>query len=222
MNVNEILFLGDDQIRRMSEKEIKEVTTILVSAANKRLKRLEAQAKHTKHGWVERAQSGIATDALNAVSGGALHYNKFSVKDKNRNETIAEFNRLRYFLNLKSSTVKGAKEVRKTRERTTFGKTREQLLKGLKGKARSAAIADMNEQIADIYTVYHRLQELHPAFFKAGDSDPKTIADSIKVISNAIRNGKSKEEALQDAETNFTRQYKEDIDMDFDDIDYLE
>lgn len=222
MNVQDILMLGDDAIRSMSKKELKEVTTILVSAGNKRLKRLESKAKRVrgedgKMHWVEKGASGISTDALNKISGGALHYDKFSVKDKNRNQTLQEFARLRDFLNLKTSTVSGARQVRKEREIQTFGATREKILGT---KPTPTDVKRFNELIADVYDVYHKFTEINPLSVYSFGYSASEGKKYIKLIGEAMSKGLSSDEALTQVNQIYKQTYEDSTDN-FDDIDFL-
>lgn len=81
-------------INQLSRKELAPIVSRLAAAANKRIKRLE--------------DKGMRTLAYQSVmeSGG-----KFSVKGKNLNELRAEYMRAKLFLESKTSTIKGAKEV---------------------------------------------------------------------------------------------------------------
>lgn len=96
-SVEEILDLSLDDFNQLTEKTLRQLTTRLVSAGNKRIKRLE--------------KSNIYSPSYEAIkdSGG-----KFSVKGKSLNELKSEFIRLKNFFGQKTSTVTGAKEVRNT------------------------------------------------------------------------------------------------------------
>lgn len=119
--VEQILSMGDNELNKMDKRQMSHMLRTVSLAANKRITRLE---KNT-------AKGGIATDALNAVqdSGG-----RFYVGDKTRNQMLAELARAREFMNMKTSTVTGATEVRKNRERMLYGKTREEIAKEQKNK----------------------------------------------------------------------------------------
>lgn len=113
LTVEQILTMGDDALNRTDKRQLSHMLRTVSLAANKRITRLENNER----------KGGIATDALDAVrdSGG-----RFGVGDKNRNQIYAELARAREFMNYKTSTVTGATEVRKDRERRAFGQTREE------------------------------------------------------------------------------------------------
>lgn len=119
--VEQILSMGDNELNKMDKRQMSHMLRTVSLAANKRITRLE---KNT-------AKGGIAIDALNAVqdSGG-----RFYVGNKNRNQMLSELARAREFMNMKTSTVTGATEVRKNRERMLYGKTREEIAKEQKNK----------------------------------------------------------------------------------------
>lgn len=100
LTVKELLNMPWEDVSRLSEKELRSAVTILDSAGNKRLKRMEQSGiKSQASSWVER-------------SGG-----NFSVAGKNYNELRSEFKRVSGFLKAKTSTQKGYEEVRKNTAR---------------------------------------------------------------------------------------------------------
>lgn len=100
LTVKEILNMPWEDVSRLSEKNLRSAVTILDSAGNKRLKRMEQSGiKSQASSWVER-------------SGG-----NFSVAGKNYNELRSEFKRVSGFLKAKTSTQKGYEEVRKNEAR---------------------------------------------------------------------------------------------------------
>lgn len=119
--VEQILSMGDDELNKTNQRQMSHMLRTVALAANKRITRLENNEK----------KGGIATDALNTVqdSGG-----RFYVGGKTRNQMLAELARAREFMNMKTSTVKGATEVRKNRERMLYGATREEIEKERKKK----------------------------------------------------------------------------------------
>lgn len=116
LTVEQILTMGDEALNKTNKRQLSHMLRTVSLAANKRITRLENNER----------KGGIATDALEAVrdSGG-----RFSVGNKNRNQIYAELARAREFMNYKTSTITGAIEVRKDRERRAFGQTREEMEK---------------------------------------------------------------------------------------------
>lgn len=135
MTVDEILALGDDVLRHMSKRDVSRALRTVSLAANKRVNRLLNHAVLENNKYVEKSgKKAIALDALNKLneeSGGDL---KFGVKNKTRNQMIAELGRAKDFMALKTSTVGKALEVRQAREKRAMGQTREEYIKDVEKK----------------------------------------------------------------------------------------
>ena len=96
MKISDILNMDLEKFNAMDAADLKAVTNRLVSAANKRLRRIEA--------------SGTPSPAYRSVmkSGGV-----FSTQGKDLNALRAEYVRLKNFYESKTSTVRGAKKTQK-------------------------------------------------------------------------------------------------------------
>lgn len=123
--------LSNDQIMKMSERELRAVVTKLNSVANKRLKRLEENAQEIVD--YSRAYDSVMN------SGG-----RFSVKNKNLNELRAEYKRVSSFLNSKTSSSRGTKKMIKSTILT------------LKEKGVDVTV----EELGSIWDVYKKLKEM--------------------------------------------------------------
>lgn len=148
--VEQILNMGDDELNKTNQRQMSHMLRTVALAANKRITRLENNEK----------KGGIATDALNAVqdSGG-----RFYVGRKTRNQMLAELARAREFMNMKTSTVTGATEVRKNRERIIYGATREEIEKERKKKKKKQEKpVDYDQQLKDIFKAYRKFNEQNP------------------------------------------------------------
>lgn len=143
MTVGELLSLSSDTIQKLSKREMSKVVRTLSLAANKRMNRLLQNSVKRKTGefdkktgkplyhWEEK-KSGkykIATDAINYITDDGRQSTKFGVGDKTRNEMLKEFGRIREFMKLETSTIKGAVNVRKSREKRILNQTREDYIK---------------------------------------------------------------------------------------------
>ena len=127
MKVKEILNLSDVQINKMSRKELAQVTSILASAANKRIARIE--------------KAGVTSPAVANVK---AHDGKFSVKGKNTNQLRGEFARARNFMSNVTSTVKGAKSsARQIEKNLGLGKSNKK-----SGKAVPSSLKKEHKRIA--------------------------------------------------------------------------
>lgn len=227
MTVEQILSLGDEVLNGFSQRELSHALRTVALAANKRINRLEKQATKTAEGWESNAsKKGIAVDALNAVSDDAKRKNggRFYVGDKNRNQIYAELSRAREFMNMKTSTVSGAVEVRKQREKRLFGKTREEAKAEEKKKQRkkkktetaatptgntqtSGNIAnDYEQRLKDTYKAYREYCENH--FLKKGQES----STALKEIGRVILSGSNKNEAIEQAENKLKEEYNKEQD----------
>ncbi len=95
-SISDILNMPSHEFISLNARDLARATTRLVSAANKRLRRMQA--------------AGITSTAYNrAMESGGF----FSVKDKSFAQIRSEFSRVRQFLNSKTSTLKGIKQIEK-------------------------------------------------------------------------------------------------------------
>lgn len=200
MTVDQILALGDDVLRQMTQRDLSRAVRTVSLAANKRLDRLLDNAVKRKGEYVQKksAKHTIALDALNKVydeAGKSSKAMRFGAGGKTRNELYAELSRARGFMGLKSSTIKGAERVRKLREVRVMGKTREQYIKdeekafkehykALHGKAptrkevKEANIRSFKEfssKSSDIWAAFRKWYETpgHKAILKGEGKDLK-------------------------------------------------
>lgn len=98
----DILNLTWEQLGKMNRRELAKTTSILVSSANKRIRRLEK----SEYGKYSPAYKNIS-------SKGRL----FSVKGKDLNQLRNEYANVSEFLKMKTSSLSGWREVRKRIER---------------------------------------------------------------------------------------------------------
>lgn len=144
LKISDILNMSWDDLNSLSGKDLKAVTSRLVSASNKRIKRLQNSPRGT---------SSFAYQTVEERG------RKFSVRGLTTNEVRTEFANARRFLNMKTSTVKGWKEYREDmNERITKTLDIEEL--------------DWSEKTeSKFWKVYRRFEETHGGKFKKGDSD---------------------------------------------------
>lgn len=98
--VQALLNLTPDQLMNMSRRDMARNISVLASAANKRIVRLE--------------KSGVRSPALDYVKS---HGGKFSVAGKTQNQLLIEYFRLQQFMSSKTSTVHGAKSWKRKVEK---------------------------------------------------------------------------------------------------------
>ena len=209
MTVNEILNLTPDIIAKMNTRDVSRALRTVSLAASKRITRLVKQARKTKSGYVPKksASHNIAVDALNAVTNDGTKPAKFGVKQsKTRNEMIQQLGEVRRFMNMQSSTVKGAVKVRREREKRLFGKTSEQAKRGKTKREQKAIEKRFSEKISEAYATFRKYLEHeglpNSPYMKFAGSD--TI---LNLIGKKIINGDSEDEALSAAIEEANNQY---------------
>jgi len=141
MTVEQILNLSDDVLSKLNQRDMSRAVRTVALTANKRVNRLLNQAKvgnvitddgraiHKSRKYINRASSDIALDSLNYISKDATKDPHFSAKGKSRNELYHELKEMQSFMKMKTSTIQGARKVRKMREERLYGKSSEDLIK---------------------------------------------------------------------------------------------
>lgn len=148
MSVQDILNMDINTFNKLNTSELRKVVGRLVSAGNKRLRSFE--------------RAGESSPATRHVekSGGA-----FSTKGKDLNALRSEYTRAKNFLQAKTGTRKGWKQVKK------------ETIAGLKTQG-----VDMKEsQFDDVWKAYEDLKELSPEVANRGlkYSILKDVADMV-------------------------------------------
>lgn len=161
--VETILNLTPEALMAMSRRDLAKNVSILASAANKRLKRLDI--------------SGVYSPASEYVR---THGGNFSVAGKNQNQLLIEFFRVQQFLESKTSSVSGAKRWQKKvqKEVSKAIKARTQLA-GAGGKAIEKAVNDIfndPEKRKVFWDLYSRITAEYD------------VADKYKIIWDDITN----------------------------------
>lgn len=143
LKISDIIDMSWDDIGKLSTQDLKQLTSRLVSASNKRIRRLE------------KTRLGTSSYAYQTVE---ERGRKFSVRGMNRNQTLMEFGKARHFLQSKTSTVKGWKDVLES--------TEERITKTLDTKD----LKWSDKTWSKFWKVYRRFEENHSGTFKKGDS----------------------------------------------------
>jgi len=135
MTVQDILNMDNATFNKLNASEMRKVVSRLVSAGNKRLRSFE------------RAGESSPASRHVAKSGGA-----FSTRGKDLNALRAEYMRAKNFMQAKTGTRKGWKQVKK------------ETIAGLKKQG-----VEMTEsQFDDVWTTYEELKELSPEVANRG------------------------------------------------------
>ena len=144
LKISDIVSMDWEQLNKLSATDLKSLTNRLVSASNKRIRRLEK---------TERGKSSFAYQSVEERG------RKFSTRGKNVNQLKQEFKLAKQFLGYKTSTVKGWKEYRTKVEQRT-------------GYATEGESVNWSERTWSKYwKVYRRFEETHGGTYKKGDSD---------------------------------------------------
>lgn len=212
MTVSEILDLGDDVLSKLSARDLSRALRTVALAANKRMNRLLKYAykrgeKIDRYGrrtpnYIEKLDGpGLDLHALEKTKG-----KKFSVGNKNRNEIYQELARAREFMAQKTSTVKGAKEVRKAREIAMFGKTREQMTKGMTKKEKRAFVKNLKEVMAQTYEQQNQFEE---DYANMGLYEKDEGRRKFRELGTRILKGEDPEEVRKSIEAETTAEYEQ-------------
>ena len=106
LSIKDIQNLDYNYINSLDKRNIRRLANRLVSATNKRIRRLE------------QSQLGVLSPALASLNKKARGVTQFSIKGKDRNEVLSTISKMQNFLKLETSSLKGFNRIRKeTRER---------------------------------------------------------------------------------------------------------
>lgn len=172
MSVQDILNMDIETFNKLNKTDLQKVVGRLVSAGNKRLRAFE-----------RKGESSPATRHV-TKSGG-----KFSTKGKDLNALRAEYTRAKNFMQSKTGTLRGWKQVKK------------ETIRGLKKQG-----VNMNEsQFDDVWKAYEELKELSPEVANRGlkYSVLKDVADMV------TDTNKSADEIAVTMHDNLSRIYEE-------------
>ena len=160
-----------DIVNKQSRKEMYADAKKAIDAANKRIKRLEA--------------SGLFSPALESVK---KHGGKFSTKGLNRNQLLREYAKAVEFMNMKTSTITGAKVYEK------------QIAMKLSNKAKTLTI----DQKKTLFKAVRRTMEANPTLSDLYGSDRliRFVADEV------ADNNDDLDSLLKSSFTELDRNYK--------------
>lgn len=188
LSITDIVSMDWDRLNKLTEKDLRSLTNRLVSASNKRIRRLEKTTRGT---------SSFAYQSVQERG------RKFSTRGKNVNQLKQEFKLAKQFLGYKTSTVKGWKEYRtKVEQRTGYATEGESL--------------DWSERTWSKYwKVYRRFEETHGGTFKKGDSD--RIQQMLTEIMDSSDKRRSADSFQRMIEDEYEDMYESEEDEDIDD-----
>ena len=208
MTVQQILNINPRDLMKLGTRDISRALRTVALAANKRINRLKQYAKKTKGGYISKGiDSQIATDALNWVTRNGKIKTPFGVKQaETRNQMLKQISDIKKFMGMRTSTVKGAVQVRREREQRLFGKTREQAGKGQSKKEKKKTYERFAHMHARVWELYYKFAELN-------GMDPHAVWEGseeiLEIIGNGLATGKSDEEIINEALNRVQKMYQE-------------
>lgn len=207
MTVEQIINLGDDVISKMNTRDISRALRTVALAANKRINRLlkKAEVSTNEMGdvtYTDISGQGLDFEALYATGG-----KKFGLgRGKHqRSEIYKEFAKVRNFLNAKSTTISGAIELRKKREKQLFGYTREELYANVDPAEAALIENEMKDMMKDIYSEFHRWKEEYQI---EGGYNKDLGKRVLKMFGRRTMKGMTAEDARADIEEYYDKKYE--------------
>lgn len=230
MTIEEIMKLGDDTLRQLSERDISRAVRTLSLAANKRFNRLLTRANVITNDkgevvkFTERADKrgkayGLDFNALygyssyieSAPKGAKVKpFGVTNVKIAKGEEGYtgalkAEFSRVRNFLQAGSTTIEGSVNLRQNKEITLFGQTREEKIQEMLNEGASAEdirnmLNSRDEFMSDVYDTFHIWKERYALI---GVYDTDKGKEMLAELGRKMDKGQTGEEAINSMENKY-------------------
>ena len=185
LKITDILNIDLDTFNKLNESDLRHITSRLVSASNKRIRRLE------KHNINSSALQGLGKEKVFSTK-----LPKDVSPQQRVNQLRAEYSRARSFLNAETSTIGGYnKFVRRTRKR---------IAKELNVSEKTLKKLD----IGKLFDLLHKAQEkgLVSSYRKSeGSMQARSIISDILIDKPNM----SEEEILNELEKKITQKYEE-------------
>ena len=179
LKISDIMDLSWERLNNLTLKEMRQLTGRLVSASNKRIRRLST---------AKRGTSSFAYQYIEERG------KTFSTRGKDINQLRTEFKTAKQFLSMKTSTIKGWNKYRKEMEQRT-------------GYATSGESVEWSDSTWKKYwKVYRRFSETHGGTYKKGDSD--RIQQMLMDIMNSNDKRKSADSFQKMIEEEYTEMYE--------------
>ena len=187
LSIQDVMNIGWDEINKLNPKDLKQLTSRLVSASNKRIRALQkADAQKVMFSFALQKSEKMGR--------------QFSIRGKDVNQIKQEFRLMKDFLSMQTSTVKGAKSyTRSVMERTG------QYTEG-------ESLNWSNRTWKKYWKTYRMFDETHHGTYKKGDSDRiQQMLTEIMDSGDKRLSSHTFEERLEDA---YNRLYEEQQEMD--------
>lgn len=192
LSIDDIMNKDWNDLAKLNLADLKALTQRLVSASNKRLKRLE---------------SSNVGDYSSALQGRKKSGGRFSTKGKNINELRSEFRKAKSFLKSKTSTITGTKKVINTMSKKITGSGLDKV-GGFKSE----------RTYKRFWNLYHDLEQTQSGLIGiVGGS-----AEVQKIVYDAMKNNRSNSGAIQEINQRLDELYEDlndDYNFDEDDED---
>ena len=153
LSIKDIINMDFADIQKLTRKELATITSRLVSASNKRIRRLEKS---------ELGESP-AIRSLKSRTGET----RLSVKGKSQGQLQRTFTEAKHFLNLKTSTIRGYKSVVKNIKKTVSERT-----------GRSISEIDVSK----LYSTLHKAQELGLVDKRGSKGSEQAVNEIIDIL----------------------------------------
>lgn len=190
LSIDDIMNKDWNDLAKLNLADLKALTQRLVSASNKRLKRLE---------------SSNVGDYSSALQGRKKSGGRFSTKGKNINELRSEFRKAKSFLKSKTSTITGTRKVINTMSKKITGSGLDKV-GGFKSE----------RTYKRFWNLYHDLEQTQSGLIGiVGGS-----AEAQKIVYDAMKNNRSNAGAIQEINQRLDELYEDlNDDYNFDDED---
>lgn len=190
LSIDDIMNKDWNDLAKLNLVDLKALTQRLVSASNKRLKRLE---------------SSNVGDYSSALQGRKKSGGRFSTKGKNINELRSEFRKAKTFLKSKTSTITGTRKVINTMSKKITGSGLDKV-GGFKSE----------RTYKRFWNLYHDLEQTQNGLIGiVGGS-----AEVQKIVYDAMKNNRSNAGAIKEINQRLDELYEDlNDDYNFDDED---
>lgn len=193
LKISDIMDLSWEKLNSLNLEEMRQLTGRLVSASNKRIRRLTT---------AKRGTSSFAYQYIEERG------KPFSTRGKDLNQLRTEFRTAKQFLSMKTSTIKGWNKYRKEMEERT----------GYITDNESKEWSDSTWK--KYWKVYRRFTETHGGVYRKGDSD--RIQQELMEIMNSNDKRKSADSFQKLIEEKYDEMYEEDTFRESEIADYFD
>lgn len=160
VSVKDLTKMTAKDFNRYDDATKRKITTRLVSAANKRLKRIATAGQITKE--VKKYTSGGAKEVKSKSGNVMTQKGAFSVRGKSGKDINKEFQRVKKFLKSDKTTLKGARSENRKRKKIVANKRTNNLQKFVKKLNQLGYTQFTTDNIEDYISEYNKLAEINP------------------------------------------------------------